>query len=164
MRSRTVTEQRQKLELEESRSIIENVRAETASLRLEHGNFQDTASILSMDPSVNFDVDSILLKSPAYRRVYGNVSINYSLKYINKTKCSFCSVVPVCQSSLRNPYLLPNFLQGICLPRSSLRKLCLFPNSPSKHHRSRLDPTKTEPIRRTTVLWRMRRINKIYSN
>jgi len=71
--SRTVTEQRQKLALEESRTIIENVRAETASLRYENGNFQDAASILSMDPSVNFDVDSILLRSPAYMRVYGNV-------------------------------------------------------------------------------------------
>jgi len=68
-----IIEQRQKLALEKSRTIIENVRAETASLQYENENFQDATFILSMNSSVNFDVDSILLRSSAYMRVYKNV-------------------------------------------------------------------------------------------
>ena len=68
---RTEAEKRQRLENEESRTIMEQVRAETASLALENKDFQETASILSLDPSVTFDIDSILMQSPAYRRVYG---------------------------------------------------------------------------------------------
>ena len=72
---RTATEKRQKLATEESRTIIEQVRAETASLALENVDFQDAASVLSLDPSVALDIDSILLKSPAYKRVYGDARL-----------------------------------------------------------------------------------------
>ena len=69
---RTATERRQKLGNEESRTIMEQVRAETASLAFDNQSFQDAASVLSLNPSVSLEIDSILLKSPAYRRVYGN--------------------------------------------------------------------------------------------
>ena len=72
---RTATEKRQKLATEESRTIIEQVRVETASLALESKDFQDAASMLSLDPSVTLDIDSILMKSPAYKRVYGDVRL-----------------------------------------------------------------------------------------
>lgn len=72
---RTATEKRQKLATEESRTIIEQVRAETASLALDNMEFQDAASILSLDPSVTLDIDSILMKSPAYKRVYGEARL-----------------------------------------------------------------------------------------
>ena len=68
---RTETEKRQRLENAESRTIMEQVRAETASLALGNKDFQETASILSLDPSITFDVDSEIMQSPAYRRVYG---------------------------------------------------------------------------------------------
>ena len=68
---RTEAEKRQRLGNEESRTIMEQVRAETASLAFDNKDFQETASILSL-PSVTFDIDSILLQSPAYRRVYGD--------------------------------------------------------------------------------------------
>ena len=73
---RTATEKRQKLAKEESRTIIEQVRAETASLALDNMSFQDAASVLSLDPSVTLDIDSILMKSPAYKRVYGNARLH----------------------------------------------------------------------------------------
>ena len=69
---RTEAEKRQRLGNEESRTIMEQVRAETASLALDNKDFQETASILSLDPSITFDIDSILMQSPAYRRVYGD--------------------------------------------------------------------------------------------
>ena len=69
---RTETEKRQRLENAESRTIMEQVRAGTASLALDNKDFQETASILSLDPSVTFDIDSIIMQSPAYRRVYGD--------------------------------------------------------------------------------------------
>ena len=72
---RTATEKRQKLATEESRTIIEQVRVETASLALENMDFQDEASVLSLDPSVTLDIDSILMKSPAYKRVYGDARL-----------------------------------------------------------------------------------------
>ncbi|KAL2057570.1 hypothetical protein ABVK25_001954 [Lepraria finkii] len=68
---KTATEQRQKLERAESRRIIENVRAETQTLRTANRDFQDAASVLSLDPSVHFDFDSILMTTPAYINVYG---------------------------------------------------------------------------------------------
>ena len=72
---RTEAEKRQKLGNEENRTIMEQVRAETASLALENLGFQDAASVLSLDPSVTFDVDSILMRSPAYKRVYGGARL-----------------------------------------------------------------------------------------
>lgn len=75
---RTATEKRQKLANEESRTIIEQVRAETASLALDNMGFQDAASVLSLNPSVTLDIDSILMKSPAYKRVYGDARLRIS--------------------------------------------------------------------------------------
>ncbi len=69
----TAAEQRQKLEREESRKIIEDVRAETATLGVESQD-TDRLSVYSDNPSVTFDVDSIIMKSPIYQKVYGNVS------------------------------------------------------------------------------------------
>lgn len=68
---RTATEQKQQLANQETREIIEQVRAETMTLGLGESDLDDAISILSQDPSVHLDVDSILMKSPAYRRVYG---------------------------------------------------------------------------------------------
>ena len=64
---RTQTEQRQKLEQSESRTIIEQVRAETATL-------SDAVSVSSFHPSVTFEMDSILMQHPAYKQAYGKVS------------------------------------------------------------------------------------------
>ncbi|KAL8927217.1 MAG: hypothetical protein Q9208_002393 [Pyrenodesmia sp. 3 TL-2023] len=69
---RTVTEQMQRLERAEARSVFDKVRADTASLTVGNKDLEDTASILSMDPSVNFDMDDILLEHPAYIAVYGH--------------------------------------------------------------------------------------------
>ena len=70
----TAAEQRQKLEREDSRRIIEDVRAETATLGVESQDI-DRSSIYSDNPSVTFDVDSIIMKSPIYQKVYGSVRI-----------------------------------------------------------------------------------------
>lgn len=71
---KTATERTQKLARAESRRIIENVRARTQTLRSDNKDFQDAASVLSLDPSVHFDFDSILMKTPAYIHAYGEVS------------------------------------------------------------------------------------------
>ena len=72
---RTATEQKQALAKRESRSIIEQVRAETMTLGVGETDLDDAISILSHDPSVHLDVESIIMKSPAYRRVYGEVRL-----------------------------------------------------------------------------------------
>lgn len=71
---KTATEKKQKLARAESRRIIENVRAKTQTLRSDNKDFQDAASVLSLDPSIHFDFDSILMKTPAYIHAYGEVS------------------------------------------------------------------------------------------
>ena len=71
---KTASEKKQKLARAESRRIIENVRAETQTLRTGNKDFQDAASVLSLDPSIHFDFDSVLMKTPAYINVYGEVS------------------------------------------------------------------------------------------
>ena len=71
---KTATEKTQKLARAESRRIIENVRVKTQTLRSDNKDFQDAASVLSLDPSVHFDFDSILMKTPAYKQAYGEVS------------------------------------------------------------------------------------------
>lgn len=68
---RTATEQKQQLANMESRGIIEQVRAETMSLSIGESEMDDAMSIISQDPSIHLDVDSILMRSPAYMRVYG---------------------------------------------------------------------------------------------
>lgn len=71
----TEADKRKKPGNEEIRSIIEHLRAETVSLALDNTAFPDAASVLSLDPSVNLDVDSILMKSPPYKRVYGGARL-----------------------------------------------------------------------------------------
>lgn len=63
----------QRLERAEARSVFEQVRADTASLTVGNKDLEDTASILSLDPSVNFEMDHILLEHPAYIAAYGHV-------------------------------------------------------------------------------------------
>ena len=46
---------------------MEQLRAETASLHID----SDAVSIFSLDPSINLEVDSILMKHPAYINAYG---------------------------------------------------------------------------------------------
>ena len=72
---RTATDQKQQLDKADSRSIIEKVRTETMTLGFGESDMDDAISILSRDPSFHLDVESILMKSPAYIRVYGQVRI-----------------------------------------------------------------------------------------
>lgn len=67
---RTTSEQKQRLEQEESRTVMDQLRVETASLNVD----SDALSIFSLDPSINLEVDSILMKHPAYINAYGKVS------------------------------------------------------------------------------------------
>lgn len=100
-------EKRQKLGNEESRSIIEQIRAETVSLALDNTDFQDAASVLSLDPSVNLDVDSILMKSPAYKRVYGGARLRLPpVAKTSPTEDSEQAVRPASTPSL-NEFLQP---------------------------------------------------------
>ncbi|KAL8966600.1 MAG: hypothetical protein Q9197_005892 [Variospora fuerteventurae] len=71
---RTVTEQMQRLERAEARSLFEKNRADTASLTVGNKDLEDAASVLSFAPSVNFVMDEELLKHPRYIEAYGNVS------------------------------------------------------------------------------------------
>ncbi|KAL8788626.1 MAG: hypothetical protein Q9195_007221 [Heterodermia aff. obscurata] len=73
---RSATEQSRRLEHAESRTVIEHLRAETASLQPDDRELHDAASMLSIDISVDFEVDSILLKHPAYRKVYNNIHLH----------------------------------------------------------------------------------------
>ena len=86
--SRTATEQSQRLERQEHRTVIEKLRAETASLQPDSRELHDAASMLSMDPSVNLEVDSELLRSDVYKKVYGHVGFSYSymLTQLNKSQ------------------------------------------------------------------------------
>ncbi|KAL8686868.1 MAG: hypothetical protein Q9218_006806 [Villophora microphyllina] len=70
---RTVAEQMQRLEQREARSVFEQVRADTASLTIANQDLEDAASVLSFDPSVNFEMDDILMRHPAYQAAYGHV-------------------------------------------------------------------------------------------
>ena len=58
--------------------MFQQVLDSTASLRLEEKDLQDAASILSEDPSVNLDVDAILLSTPLYQKVYKKRHPTYS--------------------------------------------------------------------------------------
>ena len=74
-----MTEQIQRLERAEARSVFEQVRADTASLTVGNKDL-DATSVLSFDPSVNLEVDSIILKHPAYQAVYGDVKLQFPLQ------------------------------------------------------------------------------------
>ncbi|KAL8667905.1 MAG: hypothetical protein Q9202_000370 [Teloschistes flavicans] len=69
---RTVTEQMQRLEQREARSVFAQVRADTESLTIANQDLGDAASVLSFDPSVNFEMDDILMRHPAYQAAYGH--------------------------------------------------------------------------------------------
>ncbi|KAL8715445.1 MAG: hypothetical protein Q9220_000779 [cf. Caloplaca sp. 1 TL-2023] len=69
---RTITEQMQRLEQAEARSVFEQVRADTASLTIGNKDLEDAVSVLSFNPSIDLDVDDILLQHPAYKAAYPN--------------------------------------------------------------------------------------------
>ena len=109
---RTETEKRQKIGNQESRIIIEQIRAETVSLALDNKDLQDAASVLSLDPSVTLDIDSILLKSPAYKRVYGDVRLRLpavdSVGLIGNSEQATCPApTPFLDETLQSPPLPP---------------------------------------------------------
>ncbi|KAL8951800.1 MAG: hypothetical protein Q9222_002249 [Ikaeria aurantiellina] len=70
--SRTITEQMQRLEHAEARSVFDQVRADTASLTIGNKDLEDAASVLSFQPSIDLAVDEILLQHPAYKAAYPN--------------------------------------------------------------------------------------------
>ena len=70
--SRTLTERTEKLQRRDTRRVFRQVEESTFSLELEDQDLADAVSILSDEPSVNFEVDQILLNSPLYRKVYGD--------------------------------------------------------------------------------------------
>ena len=109
---RTETEKRQKIGNQESRIIIEQIRAETVSLALDSKDLQDAASVLSLDPSVTLDIDSILLKSPAYKRVYGDVRLRLpavdSVALVENSEQGTCPApTPFLDETLQSPPLPP---------------------------------------------------------
>ena len=73
---RTATEQSQQLERRENRAVIERLRAETSSLQSNTKELHDAVSTLSLKPSVTLEVDSILLESLAYRKVYSHYMVH----------------------------------------------------------------------------------------
>ncbi|KAL8964602.1 MAG: hypothetical protein Q9183_004343, partial [Haloplaca sp. 2 TL-2023] len=75
---RTVTEQMNRLERAEARTVFEQVRMDTETLTIGNKGLEDdAASILSFDPSVRFDVDDILMQHPMYKATYGSVGLLY---------------------------------------------------------------------------------------
>lgn len=114
---RTEAEKRQKIGNEESRSIMEQLRAETVSLALDNTEFQDEASVLSLDPSVNLDVDSILMRSPAYKRVYGGARLRLPpVANTNSTGDSEQKARPASTASL-NEFVQPPPLPSRLTPK-----------------------------------------------
>ncbi|KAL8637665.1 MAG: hypothetical protein Q9228_005087 [Teloschistes exilis] len=64
--------QMQRLEQREARSVFEQVRADTESLTIANQDLGDTESVLSFVPSVNFEIDGIVMRHPAYQAAYGH--------------------------------------------------------------------------------------------
>ncbi|KAI4252834.1 MAG: hypothetical protein L6R42_007816, partial [Xanthoria sp. 1 TBL-2021] len=61
------------LEKSEARAVFEQVRADTASLTVGNKDLEDAVSVMSgYTPSVNFEIDNILMAHPAYQAAYGN--------------------------------------------------------------------------------------------
>ena len=114
---RTATEKRQILANAESRTIIEQLRAETASLALDNNDFHDAASVLSLNPSVTLDIDSILLRSPPYERVYGNARLGRPPLTIPDPVENSEQANSVPLTSLNEDFPLPT------LPSQGLRKM-----------------------------------------
>ena len=60
------------LEKAEARAVFEQVRADTASLTVGNKDLEDAVSVMSgYTPSVNFEMDDILMDHPAYQAAYG---------------------------------------------------------------------------------------------
>ncbi|KAL8883799.1 MAG: hypothetical protein Q9215_008010 [Flavoplaca cf. flavocitrina] len=60
------------LEKAEARAVFEQVRADTASLTVGNKDLEDAVSVISgYTPSVNFEMDDILMDHPAYQAAYG---------------------------------------------------------------------------------------------
>jgi ankyrin repeat protein len=76
--------------------VFRQVEENTLSLDIEDSDLADAASILSEEPSVNFDVDDILLNSPLYRRVYGS-------RYLKRTQRYEKDIIVSPRNSLRPP-------------------------------------------------------------
>ncbi|MCJ1393407.1 Ankyrin-2 [Xylographa bjoerkii] len=74
---RTLTEQKEKLSQQESRSIFQQVQNSVMSLQPDDQDIHDAASILSEDPSVHLAVDAILMSHPLYKKVYKNHAPKY---------------------------------------------------------------------------------------
>ncbi len=66
------------LEKSDTRAVFEQVRADTASLTVGNKDLEDAASVYSYAPSVNFEMDEILMRHPAYKAAYGNVCFRSS--------------------------------------------------------------------------------------
>ncbi|KAL8912612.1 MAG: hypothetical protein Q9171_002414 [Xanthocarpia ochracea] len=60
------------LEKSDARAVFEQVRADTASLTVGNKDLEDAASVYSYAPSINFEMDEILMRHPAYKAAYGN--------------------------------------------------------------------------------------------
>ncbi|KAL8645834.1 MAG: hypothetical protein Q9226_007118, partial [Calogaya cf. arnoldii] len=58
------------LERSEARAVFEQVRADTASLTVGNKDLEDAVSLYT--PSVNFEMDDILMAHPAYQAAYGD--------------------------------------------------------------------------------------------
>lgn len=88
------------LERSEARAVFEQVRADTASLTVGNKDLEDAVSIMSgYTPSVNFEMDDILMAHPAYQAAYGNV---WSPPPDLFQRADICSVVPHFHLAHRN--------------------------------------------------------------
>ena len=67
---RTMTEQNEKLQRRQTVKLFRAVRKSTAILSYEDKDIEDAASILSEAPSVNFEMDPILMRHQNYQRSY----------------------------------------------------------------------------------------------
>lgn len=80
------------LEKSEARAVFEQVRADTASLTVGNKDLEDAVSVMSgYTPSVNFEIDNILMAHPAYQAAYGNVCSPPSDLF---RPADICSAVP----------------------------------------------------------------------
>ena len=119
----TATEQKQQLAKAESRSIIEQLRAETMTLGVGETEMDDARSILSQDPSVHLDVDSIIMKSPAYKRVYGEVSLLDIAIFTNRANVSLYSAIISDEKRLLGPRHLHHLVESQHESRQSISLL-----------------------------------------
>ncbi|KAG8526024.1 uncharacterized protein KY384_000786 [Bacidia gigantensis] len=142
---KTATEQKQQLAQKESRIIIEHVRAETMSLYIDDTDLEDAISILSRDPSVRLDVDSVIMRSPAYRRVYGNLRSNPARKHPEDPPAHRRKPVPVARPhSSQERIPIPHTNTYHESQRSSLEQPRQSDEGPSSRSRSEASTHKIE--------------------